>query len=222
MLVVIYTWNMTEDTKNDKPRRVSKRTQLIVLPVMALIAAAAVLIAIVLIIAFPSYDPKQQGVGANGFRSALIEQGADLGASKLVTKDLVAEALGSKAKSVSDAESSKVLNLNGIRSQSVKYDFVREDGKSAVLYADIVQFNNSVVMDSQNILKASQKAGDVQGKSAYFLHAQTLGQEREHRMIVIDGLTVYKYVISQPVRKVTIPEVSSLAVLKNIAQKANY
>lgn len=200
----------------------SKRARLFVLPLMIFVGAGAVILAIITIIVMPKVNPgAQRGVGANGFQ-AYVEQNGDLGIAKLVTKDEVAKALGDKAKSVDGAQVSKVMNIDGSRGQTATYSFVRTDGKKSSLYVDLMFFKNQPTLDAAHVTTATAKAGTISGRQAYYLHAQTLGSDREYRLMVVDGLKVYKFVIVQPRTSIAISEVSALASLKKLAQSARF
>lgn len=204
----------------EKYQSAGKKAQLVVLPLMALVAIGAVVLAIVAIIAIPSvYDVKKQGVGAYGFK-AFVEEGTDLGAGEVVSKKTVVNELGDKALKVEDVKVSGVFNLDGNRGQTATYDFLRADGTQSSVYVDIMLFKNTSAMDGAHILSGTSKAGTVQGHPTYFMLAQTVGKDREYRMMIVNGLKVYKFVMTQPSQNITIPEVAAIASLKRMAEKA--
>jgi hypothetical protein len=201
-------------------KTLTKRQRMIVLPIMVIVGVGLLYLVIVGIIKSPIFTtPDQRGVAANGF-TAYPEEGTDLGVGKAVSRDSVVAALGNKAKSVSDPSVSKVFNFDGDRSQTVTFNFVRADGKKASLYIDMTQFKSSQSMDGQHILAGTALAQIIQGHSAYYMHAQTLSGLREYRIAVINDLTAYKFVIDQPESNITIKEISAVAALINLAQKA--
>jgi len=221
LLMVLYTLDMAKSSKESgKTDVLDAKTRMMLLPVMAMVAIGAIVLAIVAIIAIPAYDARQQGVGANGFR-AYEEVGTDLGVGEVVSKKVVEEKLSDKALAVDNAQVTNVFNWNGNRGQTATYDFVRSDGAAASVYIDLLQFRDTATMESQNIYKATKSAGTINGHPAYFMHAQTLGMDREYRLMVVDGLKVYKFVMTQPNRNITISEVSALAVLKQIADASS-
>tara|TARA_B100001245_G_scaffold234308_1_gene219599 strand:- start:7556 stop:8206 length:651 start_codon:yes stop_codon:yes gene_type:complete len=203
------------------PRAGNRRAQFLILPIMAVIAVGVIVLAVIAIIVMPTIGNDQRGIGANGFR-AYIEQDGDLGMGSIVTKRDVSDALGKKATSVKDAEVSAVFNLNGTRGQTVTYDFVRADGAEASVYIDGRFFQDSVSLKAANITDNTLSAGKVGEHNAYFLHALTFGSEREYRLLVEDGLHLYTFVMVQPYRNITISEVSAMAVLKKLAASAEF
>lgn len=198
----------------------TNKQKAVVLPVMFIISGIAVIIAIFTIIVMPSINNgAQRGVGADGF-SAYEERGTTLGVENTVTKADVVAVLGNKARSVGDAKTSNVFNYNGDRIQTVSFDFVRADGKKASLYVDLTQFKSSNSRDNQHIFAETSLAKIFNGRSAYYMHAQTLGSVREYRLLVVNDLKAYKFVIDQPVNNITIGEVSAVASLLKLAEKA--
>lgn len=203
-----------------KSQGISQRTRLIILPVMGIIGVGALVLAVLAVIVMPRLDAgNQRGVGANGFR-AFEEKNGNLGIGKVVSKDAVVSALGSKAKSVKDVDVSTVFNIDGNRGQTATFAFTRSDGAKASVYIDLMLFKNPASLNAAYIYTNTVKTNDINGKSAYFMHAQTLGSDREYRLMVVNGLKVYKFVLVQPYRSLTINEVAALAVLKKIAAKA--
>jgi hypothetical protein len=202
-------------------KALSRRTRLVVLPLFAVIAVGAIVIAVITIIVMPRVNQgSQNGVGANGFR-AYQEENSTLGIDKVVDKSEVAASLGSKAKSVGDVDISKVFNYDGNRGQTATFEFVRSDGNTSSLYVDVMLFKNVTTMNNANILAGTAKAGTIQGHPVYYMHAQTLSSDREYRLLIANGLKAYRFVVVQPYRNITISEVSALAVLRKLADKAN-
>ncbi len=177
------------------------------------------MLAVMSILASPKTNTSERGVGANGFH-AFVDEGADLGIGEVVSKDDVKAALGDKAKSVSEPKVSKVFNMNGDRSQTVSFDFVRADGKKAELYVDVMQFKDTSSMNSARIYAQTAKAGPVNGHEAYYMHAHTFGSMREYRLMAVNDLKAYKFVIGQTSSDITISEVSAVAALLRLAKEA--
>lgn len=199
---------------------ISRSALLAITPLLFAVGAGVVILTIISIIAMPKPNPgTQYGVGADGFK-AFIEEKSDIGAGALVTKGQVMTALGAKAKSVGDRDVSKVFNLNGDRSQTVTYPFVRADGTQSTLYIDMKLYKNPKALEDDNIYVATAAAGTVNGHPAYYKHAQTLDNNREYHMIVVNGLHAYRFVIAQPYTNVTITEVGAVASLKKLALEA--
>lgn len=206
----------------DQDGVLTRKARMVILPLFLLIATGVVIISVLAIAVNPRVKPASQyGVGANGFQ-AFVEQGGDMGMAKFIVKKDVESTLGKNAKVVGDAMVSKVMNINGNRGQTVTYDFVRADGSKASVYADLMFFKNKSELDSAAVTTNTLQTGDISGHKAYYMHAQTLSSDREYRLLVIDDLKVYKFVLVQPYRDVTISEVSAMAVLKRLAAKANY
>lgn len=192
----------------------------IIVPIMGVIAAGAVVLAILSIIAMPKTDQDpQRGVGANGFR-AYEEQGTTLGIDKVVSKDQVVAALGGKAESVSDKQVSNVFNLDDNRGQTLTFDFVRSDDIKSSLYVDVMLFKNMNVLDAAGIYAGTATAGKAGAYPAHYMRAQTMGSDREYRLMVVNGLKVYKFVMVQPYRSIAMSEVVSVSILKQLAEEA--
>lgn len=212
---------MTKKAKgNSSSPRISPRAQKVILPLFIIIGASVVILTIISIIVMPKPQPgAQRGVGADGFQ-AFVEKDGDLGAKSLVTKEQVVAALGKKAKSVGNAEVGKVFNLNNDRSQSITFPFVRADGVVSSLYVDTKLYENMRSLEQDHIYVATAKAGTINGHPAYYKHAQTIGQEREYHLMVVNGLKAYRFVIAQPFKNITISEIDAVAILKKLAQQA--
>ena len=199
---------------------VSPRTRALILPILIAIGATAVVLAILSIMFVPKINPgAQRGVGADGFQ-AYIEEGGDLGMGKIVSKSDVESVLGTKSKLVSNVETSKVMNLNGTRGQTATYDFVRADGKKSSVYIDVMIFKNQAALDTINPTQNTIKSSVIDGGQSYYMHAMTFSSNREYRLLIIKGLKVYKFVVVQPWRSLTITEVAALAAMKKLATKA--
>ena len=211
---------MAKKSKRGKQKRLSKRTRLVILPAFYVFAAGAVALVILSIIMVPKLgSEKGYGIGADGFR-AFTEEKGDLGVGSVATKEQVVAVLGKKAKSVGDPQVSKVFNMNGNRSQTLTFPFVRADGTASELYIDVRLYKNTQALEGDHLYVATANAGTVAGHKAYFKHAQTLDDQREYHMIVVNGLKVYRFVVSQPYGNVTISEVAALAAVKRLAAEA--
>lgn len=186
---------------------------------MVVIGASVVVAAVVATIIMPPNPYSKPGIGADGFQ-AFMEKDTDLGIGSVVSKDEVVAVLGKNAKSVENVSVSGVFNYNGDRGQTATYKFVRADGRQASLYVDVMVFKSSNSMDDANIYVGTGEAKVVNGHQAYYMHAQTLGITREYRVMVVNGLKAYKFVIDQPFDDITINEVSSVAALLKLAQNA--
>ncbi|MCA9324816.1 hypothetical protein KDA23_01970, partial [Candidatus Saccharibacteria bacterium] len=169
----------------------TRRTRAVVLLAMTIVGIGAIALAVWTIIIMPRTNPgAQRGVSASGF-TAFVEQDSDLGMGTVVKKEDVKSVLGNKSKSVSDVVVSKVMNLDGNRGQTATYPFVRADGKKASVYVDVMLFKNQAALDAANVTKNTLKGGMIGDLPAYYLHALTLGSDREYRLLVIKGLNVY-------------------------------
>jgi len=207
---------------HETPVGLSRRKRAAILTAMIVVGAVAVVLAIVAIIVTPKVNPgAQRGVGATGFQ-AYAEDNSDLGMAKIVSKENVAAVLGDKAKVISNVDVSKVINVDGNRGQTATYNFVRSDGARANIYIDLMIFKNQTTFDAANVTNNTIKGGTINGLQAYYLHAQTLGSEREYRLMVIKGTNVYKFVFVQPYRNITVSEVAALATLKKLAAKVEF
>jgi len=199
---------------------IGPRARLVVLPLFFVVGGIVIFLTILSIILMPSGDKTQRsGVGADGFY-AYVEDDSDLGAGSVVSKSEVVEALGNKAKSVGDGQVEKVFNFNGDRSQTLTFPFVRADGVAATVYVDMKLYKNMQALQGDNIYVATAKAGEVQGHPTYYKLAQTISNNREYHMMVINGLRAYRFVVSQPVTNVTINEVGVMGSLRRLAAEA--
>ncbi len=206
--------------RNLKALMSDRRTRLVVVPILVVIGLSVVIVTVLSLFITPKAEPgTKRGVGADGFQ-AYVEENSDLKVKAVASRDDVVAALGGKARSVSDAQVSKVFNYNGDRSQTLTFPFVRYDGVKSTLYIDMKLYKNMQSLDNDHIYVATAKAGTVNGFPAYYRHAQTIGSDREYHMMVINGLKVYRFVIAQPVRNVTISEIDVAAILKKLAAKA--
>jgi len=197
-----------------------RRLQMIVLPILLVVGAGVIILTILSIITLPGAKPgAQRGVGADGFH-AYVEDNTDLGVRSVVSKNQVASILGKKAKSVGDADVSKVFNYNGDRSQTLTFSFVRSDGAAATLYVDMKLYKNMGSLEADHIYVATAKAGTVNGHPAYYKHAQTIDNTREYHIMVVNGLRAYRFVIAQPLGNIKISEIDADALLKKLAAEA--
>lgn len=220
VLVIVYSQDMAKKKSKQSSKVISRRTRLIILPIFGVIAIGTAILVVITIIVMPRADSNdQRGVGADGFR-AFLEKDGDIGVARAVTKSEVVAALGNKAKSVSDVDVTKVINIGGNRGQTATYPFVRTDNTKVNLYIDVMMFKNITSLEDANVYRATLDAGKINGRQAYYLHAQTIGSDREYRLMIVNGLKVYKFVMVQPYRSITINEVAALAVLKRLAAKA--
>lgn len=197
-----------------------RRARLVIVPILVVIGLGVIVVTALSLFIAPKTEPgTKRGVGADGFQ-AYVEENSDLKVKAVASKDDVVAALGDKARSVGDAQVSKVFNYNGDRSQTLTFPFVRYDGVESTLYIDMKLYKNMQSLDNDHIYVATARAGTVKGLPAYYRHAQTIGSDREYHMMVVNGLKVYRFVIAQPVRNVTISEIDVAAILKKLAAKA--
>lgn len=197
------------------PKNLTKRQQATVLFAFVVVGAVAMGIAILAITANPK--PKL-AINTGGFVAG-TDYGADLGIGNVVSKVGVVDALGNNAKSVGDKQVSDVFNLNGDHSQTLTYPFVRADGKNASISIDVTEFQSVASMTNTNIYSMTEKTKPINGLPAFYMVTQVLGTDREFRLMVVDGLHAYKFIIDQPSHDVTISEVSSEASLIRLAQR---
>lgn len=223
VLMIVYTHYMAKTSpkrSSTTTKKVDPRIKYAAIPVLALIAVGAIVIAIMVIMNMPKPEGAQRGVGANGFR-AYEEKDGDLGIGKVVSRDEVADALGAKARSVDDVDVSSVFNINGTRGQTATFPITKANGKPASVYVDVMVFKNSVALDEANIYSYTAKTDPINTHPTYYMHALTLGSDREYRLMVVNGIKVYKFVLTQPYRDITINEAMAVATLKKIAAKSD-
>lgn len=202
-------------------RGLSTRAQAIILPILVSFGSAAVVLAVLSIVFTPKVNPgAERGVGADGFQ-AYVESDTDLGMGKIVKKTDVEAVLGKAAKSVSDVDVSKVVYIGGNRGQTATYNFVRTDGVKCSTYVDVMMFKNQTEFNNADVTKATLKASLVKGNQSYYMHALTLGSTREYRLMIVKGLSVYKFVIVQPVRNIAISEVTALSMMNKLASQSD-
>ena len=198
----------------------NRRAQAAALPILLIMCTAVVIAVVLSVLNTPkAAETSLYGVGADGFQ-AYVETGTDIGAQSIASKALVTSALGNKAKSVADAQISQVFNFNGNRSQAATYSFVRADRAKSTLYIDKKIYKNTQAIDNDYIYIATAKAGTVNGHPAYYRAAQTIGGNREYHIMIVNGLTAYRFVIAQPASNVTISEIDADAMLKKLAAKS--
>lgn len=219
-MVVLFVVMIKKLRKRQSGDELSPQARFGLLAILVIVGGGALVLAVMSIVIIPLVNPgSQRGVGADGFQ-AFVEKEGNLSVVDAVSKQDVVDVLDKKAKSVSDASVSKVFNINGTRGQTVTYDFVRDNGLKASLYIDLMQFSDLNTLESTGVTAVTFDAGKINGNQAYYLHAMTFGSDREYRLMVLSGLKVYKFVISQPYRTISITEVSALAALKKLAEKA--
>lgn len=201
----------------------NEKARFAVLVLFSLISIGAISLSIWSIVtSMNNQKPGQQyGVGADGFR-AFVDDKATLNVNKVVKKDQVDSVLKGLAKSVSDAKVDKVFNLNGNQGQTVTYSFVRTDGVKSSLYIDKRQYKDKKALDNDYIYDGTMKSGTAKGHPIHFRMALTIGADREYSLMVVNGLTVYRFVIAQPLDNISITEVTALVALKKLAQQATY
>lgn len=200
-----------------------RQVKTIVRPVFILMGITAVVLSIwsvVLLMQRNNAPGTQMGVGADGFQ-AFVEKNSNLDVEGIVTKEQVVSALGKKAKSVGDPQASEVFNYNGDRGQTLTFPFVRSDGIKANIYVDKRVYKSAQSMENDHIYVATATAGTVNGLPAHYKHAQTIDNAREYHMIVVNGQTLYRFVMAQPFKEVKISEIDSVAILKKIALKSD-
>lgn len=157
----------------------------------------------------------QVGVGADGFR-AFVEDTNNLGVGAIASKDQVSAALGKDAKLVRPVEVSKVFNLNGNRGQTATFGFVRADGIEAFVYIDKRVYKDPRSLEVDKVYGSSLQYGTVNEKTVYVKRAQTVGGFREYHALVVKDNTVFRYVLAQPLRKISIKEARAIDMLKEI------
>jgi hypothetical protein len=169
----------------------------------------------------PSRDPGAQvGVGADGF-SVKELKGVDLGVADVVSKAIAEQELKSVAQKVGNVNKSGTLSLNGNRNQTATYYFKSNAGTQSTLYVDVLIYKNATALKSDNLNKRTADAGKINGNEARYMHAATIGSEREYALLVTKDLKSYKFAITQPAKNITINEVTSQEILKKVAARAN-
>lgn len=187
--------------------------------IVGVLVVALTIYTIVMMIQRQNKPGIQNGVGADGFR-VYIDDRADLGMATFVSKDSVISSLGDKAKSVGDAQISKVFNQNDILRQQLTFDFKRSDGIQASLYVDKIVYPSEPAVKKDNVYAGTLEAGKINNYPAYYRRAITLGKFREYSMMLVNGATVYRFVISQPGNSIVIKEPDAIDVLKKLALDA--
>ena len=163
---------------------------------------------------------RQRGVGADGFQ-AYVEDKANLGVDTIVKKDQVTTALKNLASSVEDAKIAPVFTLNGNLGQTITFSFVRKDGVKSSVYVDKRVYKSKEALDDDHVYDATMESGKAKGHTIYFREAQTIGKDREYSLMVVDGKTVYRYVMSQTYNNISVTELTALVTLKKLAQVSN-
>lgn len=211
------------ESKLKKPVVSNDKARIAVLVLFTLISIGAIGVSVWSIVAsMNDQKPGQQyGVGADGFR-AFVDDKATLNVDKIVKKDQVVAVLKGLAKSVGDPNIEKVFNLNGNLGQTITYPFVRTDGVKSSLYIDKRQYKDKKAFDSDRVYDETMKSGAAKEHPIYLRVAQTIGGDREYSLMVVNGLTVYRFVIAQPFDNISITEVTAAVALKKLAQQATY
>lgn len=220
--MIIYTQYMSKPShkkSKSSAKQIDPRVKFVAIPVLALISLGAIAFVVMTIANLPKPEGAMRGVGADGFR-AYIEKDGDLGAGRVASKQAVAEALGQRAKQVNDVVTTTVFNMNGTRGQTATYDIVKANGKPASVYVDVTIFKNTIELEKAAIYANTGKTDPIGGHPAYYMHALTIGSDREYRLMVVNGAKVYKFVLVQPFRDITINEAGAVATLKKIAAKS--
>lgn len=211
------------ESKPKPPQMTNVKARFAVLVLFAVSSVGAIGLSVWSIVtSMNDQKPGQQyGVGADGFR-AFVDDKATLNVNKVVKKDQVVLVLKGLAKSVSDAKTDRVFNLNGNQGQTVTYAFVRTDGVKSSLYIDKRQYKDKKALENDHIYDETMKSGTAKGHPIYFRTALTIGADREYSLMVVNGLAVYRFVIAQPLDNISITEVTALVALKKLAQQAAY
>ena len=199
----------------------SRKKQMIILIIFCILGAGTIVVTAISITLIPkdTTSVAKRGIGADGFQ-AHIEDGANLGVGLIVSKNQTITALGNNAKSVGEAQLSKVFNYNGNLGQTVTFPFVRADGVASSLYIDKKTYKDIKALNDDHIYIATMSAGEINDLPLYYRHAQTIGNYREYHLMLVDGLTIYRFVIAQPDDNIYMSEVNSLATLKKLARVA--
>lgn len=204
------------EKKNGKLQQARLIVSILVLTIGAVVASTLLIGAV----QKTTKPGEQKGVGADGFRVTVDEKG-NLDVLSIATKNNVIAALGNYSKTVKEPEMSKLLDLNGTLRQQVTFPFTTPDGSAASLYIDKIIYENIKKLEADNIYGATLQAKKVKNFPTYIRAAQTIGTDREYSLMVVNGLTVYRFVISQPLNKVTITEPGALDVLSKLAGESN-
>lgn len=202
---------------HSKPRKKSahkdsKRTQRIML---GLVAGGVVSALGVMALTLSPRESQPVGVGADGF-SVFEKKGADLGITKVVSRDAVASALGKKAKGVAEVEKSGVISLNGNVGQTATYNFTLPNGSKAWIDVDLLQYRNQQAYDNDGVFQGTGAAGIIKGHEVRYMPASSLGKERVYALLVTKDLKSYKFAMSQPNADVQIKEYQAQDILKSI------
>ena len=207
---------------NKQDAKIGRKTQIAVLVLFSSIAVLSIGLAVwsVLTVSGESNPGQERGVGADGF-SAFVEKDGNLGVALVASKDQAVSALGDKAEVVEAGRVSKVFNLNGNLGQTITFPFVRADKENSSIYIDKRIYKSAQALRDDNIYQRTLSAGEINGHPLYYRAAQTIGPNREYHVMIVDGTTVYRYVLAQPFKNVSISEVEALAILKRLATVAN-
>lgn len=218
---------MNEKTQHNEPKvkpavAMSKNARIAALAAFTLVSIGAISLSVwTIVTSMDDSKPGQQyGVGADGFR-AYIDNKVNLDVDKVVTKKQVESVLKNLAKSVDNGKIVAAFNLNGNLGQTVTFPFVRNDGIKSSLYIDKRVYKDQKALDNDHIYDLTMKSGTAKGYTIYFRAAQTISNDREYSLMVVNGTTAYRFVIAQPLDNISITEVTALVALKNLAQQSN-
>lgn len=214
---------MSDEAQNGTHEKtISRKARIAILIVFGIIGAGAIALTVWSVLTIPKNDKPgvQTGVGADGFH-AFVEDNGNLNVGSVANKNQVITALGSYAKSTGEGSVSNVFNLNGNQGQTLTFSFVRADGANSSLYIDKRIYKSAQALRDDHIYTDTLNGGMVKGRNMYFRSAQTIGRYREYHLMVVNGTTVYRFVISQPYDNITISEIEALAILKKLALEAN-
>ena len=188
---------------------------------MVLIGSGALTLAAVLILRLPAFDSSGTGYGvSSGGYTIRVEGKSDIGVAKVATKDDVTRALGANAQSVNDPQLGSAVNFNSSRGQTLTYDFTDKNGHRAHIYVDMTIFDNQSALNALNISSGTTKAQAINGHAAYYMQPWTLGSEHQDRLLVVNGLKMYKFIMSQSSENLSMDSVAARATLIRLAQKA--
>ncbi len=209
---------MAKKKTTKKSKVASKRSQYLVLAVIAVVSVA--ILAGLAAWLGNDNNAKTPGVGADGFR-VTEEKGANLGVANVANKEIVASALGNLVKNVTDAETSGVLNMNGNLGQTATYNFELPDGSKAWIDIDVTQYKTEDTLKAANVFQGTGHAATINGRDVRYAPASTLGKERLYPLLVVQDNKFYRFVFTQPAAKVQIKEYKAQDILKAIIAKSN-
>lgn len=201
-----------KSTRKKAVHQDSKRTQRVVL---GLTAAAAIGAVAIMALVLPAKSDSPTGVGADGF-SVFEKKGADLGVTKVASKETVSRALGKNVTSVAEVEKSGVISLNGNLGQTATYNFTLPNGSKGWIDIDILQYKSKQAYENDGVFKGTGVAGTIDGREVRYMPASSLGKDRIYALLVTKDLKSYKFAMSQPNAKVQIKEYKAQDILKEI------